>query len=70
MIHPGQVIGPGTVVFDTELRPGDRITEVETPDGEWYPVTRVSAKSFWVDAGDGAEVRFSVKPHAVVLRAN
>jgi hypothetical protein len=68
--QPGDVIGRGTVVLESTLRPGDRITEVDTPEGAWYPVTRVTGKSFWLDLGDGAEARFAIRPRHIVLRAD
>lgn len=52
------------IVPTSEVRVGDRITEMDTPDGPFYVVTRETPKSFWVDASEPmgysqpVEVRF------------
>jgi hypothetical protein len=39
----------------TEVTVGDYITEIGTPDGPFYPVVKVNAKSLVVDASDDGE---------------
>ncbi len=38
------------LVPTTEIRVGDSITEMNTPSGPFYPVLKVNAKTFVVDA--------------------
>lgn len=58
----------------SEVKVGDRITEHDTPEGPFYPVLKVDAKSFVIDAahamrpGQDEEdlpvepVRFPIRP--------
>lgn len=60
------------IVACAEVHVGDRITEIDTPDGPFYSVVRETEKSFWVDAsepmgyGQQVEVRFGKSPRAGV----
>lgn len=56
--------GP-TKVRSSEVRVGDRITEIDTPEGPYYTVTKVNAKSFVL----GGLVRLPFRATDVVLRA-
>ncbi len=64
----------------TDLKVGDMITEVDTPDGPFYPVIKVNPKSIVVDAnalrlpGDEDDepleplpLRMPIRPSDVVL---
>lgn len=63
------------VIPTSEVRVGDQITEIDTPEGPFYTVTRETEKSFWVDASgpmgysQPCEVRFGKSPRVGVLRA-
>ena len=64
----------GTTLRRTaDLKVGDRITEIDTPDGPFYPVLKITAKTFVVDAGEAmgygeiVPVRFGIRPNHAVL---
>ncbi len=67
-----------TKVRSSEVRVGDRITEVGTPDGPFYPVLKVNRTSIVIDADDcyGTEdadplpIRTPFRSTDVVLRAS
>ena len=68
METPGQTIQGHTVVRMDEVALGDYITETDTPQGEWYEVTRMTSKTLWVTTDDGFELRFGRSHRAIVLR--
>jgi hypothetical protein len=55
------------------LKAGDMITEIDTPDGPFYPVVKVNAKSIVVDAAEEWDdtplpVRLPIAAGTLVLR--
>lgn len=62
------------IVPCSQIKTGDRITEMDTPEGPFYRVVRETAKTFWFAAEDEAlwvngepvEVRSSKSPRAGV----
>lgn len=64
------------VVRTNDLNVGDQITEINTPNGPWYPVIKINPKSFVVDAapamgyeGEVVPVRFAKGAHVLVRNA-
>ena len=64
-----------TVTRTADLKVGDRITELDTPEGPFYPVLKITAKTFVVegapeDYGKSLPMRFGIRPNAAVLVAH
>jgi hypothetical protein len=57
-----------TLVRATEVQVGDTITEQDTPEGPFYAVAKVNAKSLLVEV-DGFTLRLPVRGSDVVRRA-
>ncbi len=60
-----------TVIRASEVRAGDVITELTTPEGEWLLVVAVDpvARTITLDIGDGGTVAVAMGgPRAAVLR--
>lgn len=49
-----------------DVRVGDLITELDTPEGPFYPVLKVNPKSLVIDGG-GFTLRIPTNPRAAVL---
>lgn len=47
---PGIPLGSGVVTRVRDLRPGDMITETDSPAGPWYEVVSCDEQSVTVDA--------------------
>jgi len=59
------------IIATAALRLGDRITEIDTPDGPFYTVVRETAKSVWFDSApdtDPCPIRIGKSPRSGVRR--
>ena len=64
-----------TICKTADVKVGDRITELDTPEGPFYEVLKVTAKTFVVEGapegyGKSLPMRFGIRPNAAVLVAH
>ena len=67
-----------TITRSTDVKVGDQITELDTPQGPWYAVLKVNAKSLVVETaslgeladGESYPTTIRIAPNGAVLVRN